>query len=257
MNDCKGYVHSVETGGMVDGPGIRYVVFLAGCALRCKYCHNPDTWKIRPDQAQNVSGMVRDIMKFKSYMKFSGGGVTVTGGEPLGQPEFLAALLKECKAKGLHTALDTSGYGPRGAAEKALKHTDLLLLDIKTINATIYKDLTGVSIDRSLETLRLSQDLNIPVWIRFVMVPGYTDNFDDIQSLANFLAPFKNITKIEVLPFHKMGEYKWKNLAIPYELADVSPPSTDTLERAQKILWEDRGALPHTPRTFEKVRSKL
>ena len=229
-------MHSVETGGMVDGPGIRYVVFLSGCNLRCKYCHNPDTWKLHNGQLLTVGELMRDIKKYQSYLKHSGGGVTITGGEPLMQADFLAELLAACKANGLHTALDTSGNSTRNVAENVLKYTDLLLLDIKSINPTTYKELTGVSLDRTLELLRLAEHLEIPIWVRFVLVPGLTDNFDDIQKLADFLEPFVNVVKVEVIPFHKMGEYKWEELGLTYELADVEPPSKADVERAQAIL---------------------
>jgi len=232
----QGYVHSVETGGMVDGPGIRYVVFLSGCGLRCKYCHNPDTWKVKSGQLVTVSDTIRDIKKYQSYLKFSGGGVTVTGGEPFMQPEFLIELLAACKAAGLHTALDTSGYADRHAAERALQYTDLLLLDIKSFNPVTYKQLTGVELDKTLEVLRLAEYLEIPIWVRFVLVPGYTDNMTDIRRMASFLEPFVNVVKVEVLPFHKMGEFKWEALGIPYELADVEPPSRESLEQARAIL---------------------
>jgi len=233
----KGYVHSIETGGMVDGPGIRYVVFLAGCTLRCKYCHNPDTWKRSEEQATTVGEVLRDIKKYNSFMKFSGGGVTVTGGEPLGQPAFLAELLLACKESGLHTALDTSGHGTIAAAEKALPHTDLLLLDVKAINPAAFSELTGGGvIERCLAVLDMSKQLNIPVWARYVLVPGHTDNFDEIKKLAEFLKSYENIERIEVLPFHKMGEYKWAQMDIPYELTDVQPPSLESLNRAKEIL---------------------
>jgi len=232
----EGFVHSVETGGMVDGPGIRYVVFLSGCGLRCLYCHNPDTWRTDGGQLVTVTDVIRDIKKYRSYLTCSGGGVTVTGGEPFAQPAFLAELLAACKDNGFHTVLDTSGYTDRRNAESALKYTDLLLLDIKSINPDTYKELTGVNIDRTLEFLRLSDFMEIPTWIRFVLVPGYTDNFDDIQNMADFLKPFDNIEKIEVLPFHKLGEFKWGDLNIPYQLTDTAPPSQKILERAKSIL---------------------
>ena len=231
-----GYIHSVETGGMVDGPGIRYVVFFAGCSLRCKYCHNPDTWKTSSGHLTTVEELIRDIKKYKSYLKHSGGGVTITGGEPFVQPDFLAELLAECKANGFHTVLDTSGHGDATSAENALKHTDLLLLDIKTINPTVYKDLTGGDLNRTLEVLKISEALKVPAWVRFVLIPGYTDNFDDIRKLAEYLRPFKNVKKVEVLPFHKMGEYKWETMNMPYELKDVEPPDVNTLNKAKEIL---------------------
>ena len=235
-NGLSGYVHSVEAGGMVDGPGIRYVVFFAGCPLRCRYCHNPDTWKPEGGRLYSVDEILADIRKYKSYIKFSGGGVTATGGEPLMQPDFLAALLAACRACGIHTTLDTSGYAPVEAAAKALAHTDLLLLDIKSINPGTYREVTGVPIDRTLDMLRLSQSMKVPVWIRFVLVPGLTDSIDDMREMAGFLKGFDNIKKIEVLPFHKLGEYKWETLGTPYALADTLPPSKDLLERAKGIL---------------------
>ena len=232
----QGYVHSVETGGMVDGPGVRYVVFFSGCSLRCKYCHNPDTWKLQNGHLVTVGDIIRDIRKYQSYLKFSGGGVTITGGEPFTQPEFLIEMLAACKHYGLHTALDTSGFAPRKAAEEALHHTDLLMLDIKSFNPAVYKELTGVPLDKTLEVLRLAEYLEIPIWVRFVLVPGYTDNMIDIRKMADFLESFVNVVKIEVLPFHKLGEHKWENLGIPYELADVQPPSQKVLEQARAIL---------------------
>ena len=236
MNEHQGYVHSVETGGMVDGPGIRYVIFFAGCALRCKYCHNPDTWKLVDGRVFTVKELVTDIQKYKSYLTFSKGGVTVTGGDPFVQVDFLTALLKACMEAGIHTALDTSGYASHDDAARALAYTDLLILDMKSFNPVTYKELTGVKIDRTLEVLRLSQRLGIPTWVRFVLVPGLTDNIDDIQKMAIFLKSFDNIEKIEVLPFHKMGEYKWKALGLTYELADVEPPDAELLAQVKGIL---------------------
>ena len=232
----QGYIHAVETGGMVDGPGIRYVVFLAGCSLTCKYCHNPDTWKRNDGRLMTVGELIRDIKKYKSYLKFSGGGVTVTGGEPFVQPEFLTELLYACKENNMHTVLDTSGNTSGHIAENALKHTDLLLLDIKSGNPEVYKKVTGGQIERVLEVLRISDKLNTPTWVRYVLVPGYTDNFDDIRNLADYLQKFSNIEKIEVLPFHKLGEHKWEKMDIPYELTDVEPPGKDVLAKAKAIL---------------------
>ena len=234
--DREGYVHSIDTGGMVDGPGIRYVIFLSGCYLRCKYCHNPDTWKLKSGKLVTVGDTIKEIKKYSSYLKFSGGGVTITGGDPFVQPEFLIELLRACKANGIHTTIDTSGYAKRHDAERALLCTDLLLLDFKTFNPVTYKNLTGVAIDRTLDVLEISRELKVPVWIRFVLVPGYTDNMDDIKRMADYIKSFDNVEKVDVLPFHKLGEYKWANLGISYELADVQPPTSEMLEQAQTIL---------------------
>ena len=236
-----GYVHSIDTCGMVDGPGIRYLVFFAGCALRCKYCHNPDTWDLQSGKLMTVDEIVQDIKRYKSYLKFSGGGVTFTGGDPFLQPDFLAALLKACKAEGFHTVIDTSGYASKPAVEKALPHTDLLLLDIKSINPDVFKAVTDVPIDRTLRTLRLSNELGVKVWVRFVLVPGLTDNLEDIRQLAQYLKAYDNVEKVEVVPFHKAGEYKWRDLGHKYELEDTQPPTPELLEVVRRILGGAKG----------------
>ena len=232
----QGYIHSVETGGMVDGPGIRYVLFFSGCQLRCKYCHNPDTWKLRDGELVSVEHVIHDIRQYQSYLRFSGGGVTVTGGDPLMQPKFLVELLKACKNEKLHTALDTAGYASTEIAARALRYTDLLLLDLKSFNPSVYKDLTGVELAPTLEFLRLSQNMGVPVWIRFVLVPGFTDQEEDLRAMAAFLRGFPNIERIEVLPFHKLGEFKWAELGLSYTLSDVEPPSQAQLARVREIL---------------------
>jgi len=234
--NCAGYIHSVETGGMVDGPGIRYVLFFSGCALRCKYCHNPDTWLVKNGKLTSVSEVIRDIKKYQSYLRFSGGGVTITGGDPLVQPVFLLELLKACRAAGLHTALDTAGFAPADTVQALLAHVDLLILDIKTANPTVYKDLTGVSLAPTLQTLRLAQEAGVPVWVRFVLVPGITDDADDMRALATLLQSFSVVQKVEVLPFHKLGEFKWADLGLSYQLSDVQPPDDETLRLAKQIL---------------------
>jgi len=236
MSANVGYVHSIDTAGMVDGPGIRYLVFLSGCALRCKYCHNPDTWLRKTGKPMTVDEIIQDIKKYKSYLKFSGGGVTITGGDPFFQFPFLEALLKACKAEGFHTAIDTSGYAAPKTVEQILAHTDLMLLDIKTINPTTYKNVTGVPLDRTLETLRISRLMGIEVWVRFVLVPGLTDSTRDMHRLAKFLQQYANIKKVEVIPFHKAGEYKWKDLVREYELWDTPAPSKGMMETAKRIL---------------------
>jgi len=230
------YIHSVETAGMVDGPGIRYTIFFQGCALRCKYCHNPDTWKLMGGTEMTVAELLEDVLRYRSFMRFSGGGVTITGGDPFMQPEFLIELLAALKAEGIHTALDTAGYTGAGNAEKALANTDLLLLDIKSIDPDVYKDIAGVRIDACLRMLEIARRMGVETWIRFVLVPGLTDNFDHIRQMRDYLANFDNITKIEVLPFHKMGEYKWADLGIHYELGDTQPPEADMLAAAREIL---------------------
>jgi len=221
---------------MVDGPGIRYVVFFAGCNLRCKYCHNPDTWKLKDGAPYTVGEVLRDIKKYRSYLHFSDGGVTITGGDPFVQPLFLVELLKACKSEGFHTAVDTSGYAPPESVRSVLQYTDLLLLDIKSINPIVYKDVTGVSLEPTLETLRLARKMEVPTWVRFVLVPGLTDDEADLRAMAAFLRGFPNVEKVEVLPYHELGKYKWKELDLVYELDGVRPPTGAELARVRGIF---------------------
>ena len=231
-----GRIHSIETCGTVDGPGIRFLVFTQGCPLRCQYCHNPDTWKISDGKTTTVEELIKEIEKYKSYMEFSGGGVTVTGGEPLIQPKFVEELFRQCKEKGFHTALDTSGYIPLEHAKNVLKYTDLVLLDIKSFDSQTYKDLTGVSNEPTLKLAKYLSDIGKPMWIRYVLVPNLTDNPEHIEALASFLTNLKTIEKIEILPFHKMGEYKWEELGYDYKLKDTPTPSKELLNTAKEIF---------------------
>ena len=234
--DVKGRIHSIETCGTVDGPGIRFVIFTQGCPLRCQYCHNPDTWKVNEGKKISVDELMNEIIKYKSYMKFSKGGVTVSGGEPLLQPHFIEELFKRCKNEGIHTALDTSGYINLEVSKEVLKYTDLVLLDIKSINPSLYKELTGVSNEPTLKLAKYLSDNNIPLWIRYVLVPGLTDKKDDIKSLARFISTLKNIERVEVLPFHKMGEYKWEELGYEYKLKSTPTPSDESVKIAKDIF---------------------
>nr|WP_307991203.1 pyruvate formate-lyase-activating protein [uncultured Niameybacter sp.] len=231
-----GRIHSVETCGTVDGPGIRYILFTQGCPLRCKYCHNPDTWKMNDGREEDTADLIRDIVKYKSFMKFSGGGITVSGGEPLLQPEFVKDLFMKCKQEDIHTCLDTSGFVSIEKANPVLDYTDLVLLDIKSYNPTVYKDLTGVSLDPTLAFAKHLNDRNIPVWIRYVLVPDLTDNDQDIEDLAQFLTTLTNVQRIDILPFHKMGEFKWEQLGYEYSLLDTEQPTKESVAHAKDIL---------------------
>jgi len=219
-----GRIHSVETCGTVDGPGIRYVIFLQGCPLHCQYCHNPDTWDRTKGKAVTVPELMEEIVKYRSYMQFSGGGVTVSGGEPLLQPEFLSELFRALKAEGIHTALDTSGYASLEAAKPVLANTDLVLLDIKSYNPDVFKLVTGAPLAPVLEFASYLREQNIPMWVRFVLIPGLTDQEEDIRKMAVYLSGFPNLQKVDVLPFHKMGEFKWDQLGYEYHLREVPPP---------------------------------
>ncbi|MCT4544981.1 MAG: pyruvate formate-lyase-activating protein [Vallitalea sp.] len=231
-----GKIHSIETCGTVDGPGIRFVIFMQGCPLRCKYCHNPDTRKIGDGEEKTVDELITEIKKYKSYMKFSGGGVTVTGGEPLLQGEFIKELFKSCKEEGIHTAIDTSGYIFNDTIKEVLEYTDLVLLDIKCYDKDMYKHITGVSIDPTISFMNYLGEINKKVWIRYVLVPGLSDNETHIENLSIYLSGFNNIDKIELLPFHKMGEFKWQELGYTYELSETEPPSKNEIIKAMSIL---------------------
>ena len=241
MKEILGKIHSVETCGTVDGPGIRYVIFMQGCYFRCVYCHNPDTWAANSNSqtVMSVAELMEDILKYKSYFKYSDGGVTLTGGEPLFQKEFAAALFKACKQEAINTVLDTSGYDViDNVTQDVLANTDLVLLDFKSINADIYKCITGCSIDNSLRFADYLLEAKIPVWARVVLVPGLTDNEKDLHALAGYLAQLNNIETVGILPFHQMGAYKWKDLGISYKLADTPEPSLEETERVRELFRE-------------------
>ncbi|MBQ1274639.1 MAG: pyruvate formate-lyase-activating protein [Cellulosilyticum sp.] len=232
----KGRIHSIETCGAVDGPGLRYIVFTQGCPLRCQYCHNPDTWKATDGNETTTEELIEDIVKYKSFMNASNGGVTVSGGEPFLQPEFLKDLLMKCKENGLHTAVDSSGYVNLNIADPILDYTDLVLLDIKSYNKDVFKSLTGVELDRTIAFAKHLEQRGIPIWLRYVFVPNLTDNHEDIEHLAQFLSTLTNLQRIDILPFHKMGEYKWEQLGYDYKLADTKEPTVDETNAAADIF---------------------
>lgn len=237
MEDLTGKIHSIETFGTVDGPGIRYVIFLQGCHLRCKYCHNRDTWDTTIGTPNKVSELVQDIQKYSDYIKFSKGGVTVTGGEPLLQPKFLIALFTELKKLGYHTALDTSGMFPlTPEVKQVLSLTDLVLLDIKHIDDEKCKDLVGFSNKLELEFANYLSENGIKMWIRQVIIPGITDDENDLIRLKEFLQTLKTVEKIELNPYHTLGVYKWEDLGLEYPLKGVRQANTEDIERAKRIL---------------------
>lgn len=236
----KGRIHSVETSSTVDGPGIRYVIFTQGCLLRCLYCHNPDTRDPNAGQEMTVDELMDDIQHYQSYLTYSGGGVTMTGGEPLLQPEFVREVFRRCYALGIHTALDTSGFPDLEAAKPVLDYTDLVLLDIKSFDPDIYHRVTNVAIAPTLHFARYLSDIHKPSWIRFVLVPGLTDDPANIEGLAQFIATLNAVEKVEVLPFHKMGEFKWRELGFPYLLGDTNPPTPEQIDTV-KQCFRDHG----------------
>ena len=236
--DLKYYakVHSVETFGAVDGPGIRFVLFLQGCHLQCKYCHNRDTWDINGGSYKSLDDIFEKIMNYKNYIT-PNGGVTISGGEPLLQVKFIIELFTKLKKEGIHTCIDTSGMvALTDDIKKALSLTDLVLLDIKHIDDEKCKDLVGFSNKLELEFAKYLSDNNIPMWIRQVLIPGYTDDENDLIHLRNFINSLKNVQKVEFLPYHSMGKYKWTKLGLKYDLEGVRDANEDDIKRAREIL---------------------
>jgi pyruvate formate lyase activating enzyme len=226
-----GCIHSFETAGTLDGPGIRFVIFITGCPLRCLYCHNPDTWHVRNGSPMSVDQVMSEIEKYAGFLIKAGGGVTFSGGEPLVQIQFLANLLRRCKQRGLHTAVDTSGVLGERMTDAMLADTDLVLLDIKAFDPDIYRKITGGKVAATQGFAKRLSSMAKPTWIRFVLVPQLTDDYDDIEKLADFVADLQSVERVEVLPFHKMGEHKWEALNLDYQLKETEPPSEKLIAR--------------------------
>ncbi|SMF23208.1 pyruvate formate lyase activating enzyme [Alteromonadaceae bacterium Bs31] len=240
-----GRIHSLEKSSALDGPGLRVVVFMQGCQFRCKYCHNRDSWDMNGGSLYSVAEIIEQILPFRSFLDASKGGVTVSGGEAMLQAEFVSLLFRQLKKLGFHTCLDTNGYvkeqfyGPK--LDELLAHTDLVLLDIKHINRSKHERLVGVSNDRPRNFARYLADVNHPAWIRHVLVPGYTDEEEDLRALAKFLQPMSNVQKIELLPYHRMGKSKWEEMGFEYPLEDLEPPSAEQVKEIVKMFHEDYG----------------
>ncbi|NUK30025.1 pyruvate formate lyase-activating protein [Parageobacillus sp. VR-IP] len=238
----KGFIHSIETCGTVDGPGLRYVLFTQGCVLRCQYCHNADTWEIGKGKEMTVEEIIEDVKTYLPFINASGGGITVSGGEPLLQIDFLTELFKACKQLGIHTAIDSSGgcYTTEASFQQKLNellsYTDLILLDLKHIDEKKHRKLTGKTNKHILQFARFLSEKNVPVWIRHVLVPTITDDPNDLRRLAAFIRTLNNVKKIEILPYHKLGVYKWKALGLKYPLEEIEPPSEESVQMAQRIL---------------------
>lgn len=246
----KGYVHSIETFGLVDGPGVRYVLFVQGCKMRCRYCHNPETWKICTDEDEKMDvGLGWQTAKeafdrayrYQNYWK-NNGGITVSGGEPLLQIDFVTELFRYAKEKGAHTTLDTSGsiYGEEPATvekfEKLMEVTDLVMLDIKEMDEEKHKKLTGRSNKNILAMADKMNEMGKEMWIRHVLVPGLTDGKEDLKALRNKLDEWTNVSRVEILPYHTLGLFKWENLGIPYSLEGVPIPTEEQVKEAEEIL---------------------
>ena len=236
-----GRIHSTESFGSVDGPGVRFLIFTQGCNMRCKYCHNADTWDKNGGTLMSADELIEKALKYKDYWGDKG-GITVSGGEPLLQIDFIIELFKRAKQENINTCVDTAGQPfvrkePFFSKFKELcSLTDLFLADIKHIDPEEHKKLTGVKNDNILDMLRFLSEINKPVWIRQVLVPGITDNDEYLRRTAEFIKTLNNVEKTEVLPYHTLGEYKWKELKMHYPLEGVQPPTQERIKNAKKIL---------------------
>lgn len=236
-----GRIHSFESFGSVDGPGIRFLVFMQGCGFRCKYCHNPDTWAHSNAEEYTSDEVLKKALRYQSYWGDEG-GITVSGGEPLLQIEFVTELFEKVKAAGATTCIDTAA-GPftrQGSWFESFKRlmsaTDLVLLDIKHIDSEKHKDLVGQDNDNVLDCARFLAEINKPVWVRHVLVPGVNSDKESLEKLASFIRPLKNVKKVDVLPYHTLGVKKWKDLGLEYKLDGVNPPTKDEVALAKEIL---------------------
>lgn len=231
----QGYIHSFETFGTKDGPGIRFVLFMQGCPLRCLYCHNPDTWGINDKKYELTPEEVfSEILKVRAFIR--NGGVTISGGEPLLQTEFINELFQLCKQEGIHTAIDTSGYILNDKVKTVLENTDLVLLDIKHINPDKYKELTSKPLEPTLKFMEYLSDINKTVWLRYVLVPEFTNDSDDLHNWAKYVSQFKNVERVDILPFHQMGLHKWEQIGTDYKLKDVKTPTNEEIKEALEIF---------------------
>ena len=234
LEGAYGYAHSYETGSSLDGPGYRMTIFISGCMLRCQYCHNPDSWHLRDGIRTSLRHVRRRLREFAPALRSLGGGLTLSGGEPLVQVPFTQRIFAAAKDLGLHTALDTSGFLGDRATDEYLKNVDMVLLDIKSWDAETYRRVTGQDVTPTLRFAERLAAMGKPVWVRFVLVPGLTDDPANIDGVARFVAPMKNVEWIGVLPFHQLGAFKWKALGLDYPLANTPPASAELVARAVK-----------------------
>lgn len=232
-----GSVHSWELVTAVDGPGTRMTVFFNGCPLRCQYCHNPDTFLMRNGEPVLADSLLHRMKRYRRLFKTTGGGITLSGGECLMQPKFLARILRGAKAMGIHTALDTSGFLGKNLDEEMLANTDMVLLDVKSGSEEKYREVTGRALQPTIDFGDRLCEAGVEVWIRFVLVPGLTDDPENIHNVAKIVTRWRsNVTRMEVLPFHQMARDKWDSLGLEYKLRDVKPPSNEAVEQARDIF---------------------
>ena len=236
-----GHIHSTESFGAADGPGVRFIVFMQGCHMRCRYCHNPDTWKMDGGDEVTADEILKRALRFKPYWG-KDGGITISGGEPLLQIDFVIELFKKAKELDINTCIDTAGNPFTkeepffSKFEELMKYTDLLLLDLKEINPTRHKDLTGFDNSNIIEMAKYLSEINKPVWIRHVLVPEHSDFDEDLDALGDFIDTLSNVDRVEILPYHTLGKFKWENLGIPYTLESISPPSAERIENAKQRI---------------------
>lgn len=237
----KGYVHSLESFGLVDGPGVRYVVFLQGCKMRCKFCHNPETWSADGGEEYTAEELFKKAYRYKNYWK-QNGGITVSGGEPLLQIDFVTEFFRLAKQKGVNTVLDTAGQPFSENDEwlekfKALmEYTDLVMLDLKEMDGNLHHDLTGFGNENVLKMAQWLSDNNKPMWIRHVLVPGVTDSESGLREMKRFVDTLNCVERVEILPYHTLGMFKWEKLGIPYPLDGVRTPTDEEVKKAEEIL---------------------
>jgi pyruvate formate lyase activating enzyme len=234
-----GFLHSFTTGSTVDGPGVRVVAWTSGCAWRCRYCHNPDTWTMTNGIPVSVARAAEQLRAYRAGLAVMNGGFTLSGGEPLMQHRFAVKVLAAAKALGIHTALDTNGYHGSRLSDADLEQADLVLLDLKSWDAERHVALTGMTNAPTLDFARRLADRARPVWVRYVLVPGLTDDVDDIGHIARFAAALGNVERVDVLPFHQMGQYKWAKLGLSYPLADTEPPPLHMVQRTLDVFRDE------------------
>lgn len=229
-------IHSTESLGAVDGPGLRFIIFMQGCLLKCKYCHNRDTWELNKGNKKTVDECFQEILKYKNYIQ-SSGGVTISGGEPLLQADFIIELFKKLKKENIHTCIDTSGmFAINDKIKELLSLTDLVLLDIKHIDSQKCKALVGFENKLELEFAKYLSDNNIDMWIRQVFIPGYTDDEAYLKNLKKFIDTLKTVKRVELLPYDNLGRYKWETLGLEYPMKDVKLPTLEEIQKAKEIL---------------------
>ena len=231
-----GFLHSFTTGSTVDGPGVRVVAWTTGCMWRCRYCHNPDTWTLTNGIPVSVDRATEELAKYRTGLQVMKGGVTLSGGEPLMQHRFAVRLLAAAKRMGIHTTIETNGFYHENVSDDELKVIDLVMLGIKTFDVERHRALTGRDNAPTLAFARRLAERRMPMWVRFVLVPGVTDDLDDMARSAEFAASLGNVQRVEVLPFHQMGRFKWARLGLEYTLKDTEPPSVELTEQACEVF---------------------